>query len=115
MAATGSNYHFDRGAASPVPHYGNEFGIAYPENFDVDYWQTQNEKAIAYDTDGYTVGVVTMPQSGNFKIRVTSNDMSKYYKLALDNGIVLDRNKNNTYQLMMYDWCLRPTHNNYEP
>ena len=113
MAATGSNYHFDRGAASPVPHYGNEFGIAYPENFDVDYWQTQNEKAIAYDTDGYTVGVVTMPQSGNFKIRVTSNDMSKYYKLALDNGIVLDRNKNNTYQLMMYHWCLRPTHNNY--
>lgn len=113
MHATGSNYHFDRGAASPVPHYGEEFGIAYPEGFDVDYWQTQNEKAIAYDTDGYTVGVVTMPQSGNFRIRVTSNDMSAIYKAQLDNGVVLNRNKSNVNQLMMYHWCLRPTHNNY--
>ena len=113
MVATGANFHFDRGAASPVPHYGDEFGIAYPEGFDVDYWQTQNEKAIAYDTDGYTVGVVNMPYSGNFRIKVTSNDMSKYYQAALDSGIVLNRDKSNTYQLMMYHWCLRPTHNNY--
>lgn len=113
MHATGSDYHFDRGAASPVPHYGDEFGIAYPEGFDVDYWQTQDPKAIAYDTDGYTVGVVNMPYSGNFKIRVTSNDMSRIYKAALDSGAVLDRNKNNVNQLMMYHWCLRPTHNNY--
>jgi len=113
MQATGSDYHFDRGAASEVPHYGDEFGIAYPEGFDVDYWQKQNAKAIAYDTDGYTVGVVTLPTSGNFRIRVTSNDMSKYYKEALDRGEVLNRDKNNVYQLMMYHWCLRPTHNNY--
>lgn len=113
MHATGSDYHFDRGAASPVPHYGEEFGIAYPEGFDVDYWQTQNEKAIAYDTDGYTVGIVNMPYSGNFRIRVTSNDMSGIYKAALDSGIVLNRDKNNVNQLMMYHWCLRPTHNNY--
>lgn len=113
MHATGSNYHFDRGAASAVPHYGEEFGIAYPEGFDVDYWQKQNEKAIAYDTDGYTVGVVTLPHSGNFRIRVTSNDMASIYKAALDSGTVLNRDKNNVNQLMMYHWCLRPTHNNY--
>lgn len=113
MHATGSNFHFDRGAASPVPHYGEEFGIAYPEGFDVDYWQKQNEKAIAYDTDGYTVGVVTLPKSGNFRIRVTSNDMARIYKAALDSGTVLNRDKNNVNQLMMYHWCLRPTHNNY--
>lgn len=113
MHATGSNYHFDRGAASPVPHYGEEFGIAYPEGFDVDYWQTQHEKAIAYDTDGYTVGIVTLPQSGNFRIRITSNDMSIIYKNQLDNGVQLLRDKANINQLMMYHWCLRPTHNNY--
>lgn len=113
MHATGSNFHFDRGAASPVPHYGEEFGIAYPEGFDVDYWQKQNEKAIAYDTDGYTVGVVNLQYSGNFRIRVTSNDMARIYKAALDSGTVLNRDKNNVNQLMMYHWCLRPTHNNY--
>ena len=113
MHATGSDFHFDRGAASPVPHYGEETGIAYPEGFDVDYWQQFNEKAIAYDTDGYTVGIVTMPQSGNFRIRVTSNDMASIYKAALDSGAVLNRDKNNVNQLMMYHWCLRPTHNNY--
>lgn len=113
MHATGSNFHFDRGAASPVPHYGEEFGIAYPEGFDVDYWQKQNEKAIAYDTDGYTVGVVNLQHSGNFRIRVTSNDMARLYKAALDSGTVLNRDKNNVNQLMMYHWCLRPTHNNY--
>ena len=79
----------------------------------MDYWQTQNEKAIAYDTDGYTVGVVNMPTSGNFTIRVTSNNMAQLYKEALDRGTVLNRDKNNVNQLMMYHWCLRPTHNNY--
>ncbi|MBQ8594021.1 MAG: hypothetical protein IJ467_07020 [Bacteroidaceae bacterium] len=113
MHATGSDYHFDRGAASPVPHYGEDYGIAYPEGFDVDYWQTQNEKAIAYDTDGYTVGVVTLAKSGNFRIRITSNDMSRIYKAQLDNGVILNRDKGNVNQLMMYHWCLRPTHNNY--
>ena len=113
MHAQGSNFHFDRGAASEVPHLGEDIGIAYPEGFDVDYWQTQNEKAIAYDTDGYTVGVVNMPTSGNFTIRVTSNNMAQLYKEALDRGTVLNRDKNNVNQLMMYHWCLRPTHNNY--
>ncbi len=113
MHATGSNYHFDRGAASEVPHYGDDFGISYPEGFDVDYWQKFDEKAIAYDTDGYTVGKVTVERSGNFKIKIESTDMSTIYKAALDSGQVLDRNKNNVNQLMMYHWCLRPTHNNY--
>ena len=96
-----------------MPHYGEETGIAYPEGFDVDYWQKLNDKAIAYDTDGYTVGIVTMPESGNFRIRVTSNDMARIYKAQLDSGVVLNRDKNNVNQLMMYHWCLRPTHNNY--
>lgn len=113
MHATGSDFHFDRGAASPVPHYGEETGIAYPEGFDVDYWQQFNEKAIAYDTDGYTVGVVTLEKSGNFHITVESTDMARIYKAALDSGAVLNRDKNNVNQLMMYHWCLRPTHNNY--
>ncbi len=113
MHATGSDFHFDRGAASPVPHYGEETGVAYPEGFDVDYWQKLNDKAIAYDTDGYTVGVVTLEKSGNFHITVESTDMARIYKAALDSGAVLNRDKNNVNQLMMYHWCLRPTHNNY--
>ncbi len=113
MHATGSNYHFDRGAASEVPHYGDDFGIAYPEGFDVDYWQKFDPKAIAYDTDGYTVGKVNMASSGNFKIKVESSDMATIYKAALDSGQVLNRDKKNVNQLMMYHWCLRPTHNNY--
>lgn len=107
LYAQGSNFHFDRGAASEVPKYG-EGGIAYPENFDVDYWQTQDPKAIAYDTDGYTVGIVKITQPGNFTITVDSKDNGYLYG---DRTKV--RNKNNINQLMMYHWCLRPTKNNY--
>lgn len=110
MYATGSNYHFDRGAASEVPHYGED-GIAYPENFDVDYWQTIDEKAIAYDTDGYTVGIVKLKKNGNFKIKVSSSDLAANYSYNI--GDASARNKNNVQQLMMYHWCLRPTYNNY--
>lgn len=120
MHATGSNYHFDRGAASEVPHYGDDYEISYPEGFDVDYWQSYNDKAIAYDTDGYTVGTVTLQQSGNFKIRITSNDLAKNYKTAMDSGSSTatytsgdNANNRDVNQLVMYHWCLRPTHNNY--
>lgn len=108
--ATGSNFHFDRGAASEVPHYGED-GIAYPENFDVDYWQTIDPKAIAYDTDGYTVGIVKLKKNGNFKIKVSSSDNAKSYSYKI--GDASTRTKNNIQQLMMYHWCLRPTYNNY--
>ncbi len=110
MYATGSNFHFDRGAASEVPHYGED-GIAYPENFDVDYWQTIDEKAIAYDTDGYTVGIVKLKKNGNFKIKVSSSDLAKNYSYNI--GDASARTKTNVQQLMMYHWCLRPTYNNY--
>jgi hypothetical protein len=106
MYAQGSNFHFDRGAAAPVPHYG-ENGIAYPEGFDPDYWMEQDEKAIAYDTDGYTVGIIRLAHSGNFRIKVESSDMSSIFDPTAT------RNKNNVKQLMMYHWCLRPTKNNY--
>lgn len=109
MYATGSNFHFDRGAASEVPHYGDA-GISYPEGYDVDYWQKFDEKAIAYDTDGYTVGIVNIEKEGNFEIRVSSSDMAYLYKYAVPD---LARTKSNVAQLMMYHWCLRPTVNNY--
>ena len=109
MYATGSNFHFDRGAASEVPHYGDA-GISYPEGFDVDYWQQFDEKAIAYDTDGYTVGIVNLAKAGNFEIRISSSDQASLYKYNIPD---LVRTKNNVQQLMMYHWCLRPTKNNY--
>ena len=107
MYAQGSNYHFDRGAASEIPHYGLG-AIAYPEGYDVDYWQQYDEKAIAYDTDGYTVGIVQLKQNGNFRIKVSSRDISYLY----DPANARTKNKNVTL-LMMYHWCLRPTINNY--
>lgn len=110
LYAQGSNFHFDRGAASEVPHYGEAAGIAYPEGFDVDYWQKFNEKAIAYDTDGYTVGVVNIEKPGNFEIMITSADNAKLYTQDIPQ---VTRSKNNVQQLMMYHWCLRPTKNNY--
>lgn len=106
LYAQGSNYHFDRGAASEIPHYGLG-GVAYPEDFDVDYWQTIDEKAIAYDTDGYTVGIVNLKESGNFTITIDSKDEAYLYDATST------RDKNNVTQLMMYHWCLRPTTNNY--
>ena len=109
MYATGSNFHFDRGAASEVPHYGDA-GISYPEGYDVDYWQKFDEKAIAYDTDGYTVGIVNIEKEGNFEIRVSSSDMAYLYRYSVPD---LARTKSNVAQLMMYHWCLRPTVNNY--
>ena len=106
LYAQGSNYHFDRGAASEVPHYGQD-GIAYPEGFDPDDWMELDPKAIAYDTDGYTVAVVNQKRSGPFTITIDSPDNSYLYNPSAG------RTKNNVTQLMMYHWCLRPTHNNY--
>jgi len=106
MYAQGSNFHFDRGSAAPSPHYGEQ-GIGYAEGFDPNYWMQKDFKAIAYDTDGYTVGIVRLNHSGNFHIKVESSDMARIYVPGAS------RNKNNVKQLMMYHWCLRPTKNNY--
>ena len=76
----------------------------------MDYWQKFDEKAIAYDTDGYTVGIVNIEKEGNFEIRVSSSDMAYLYKYSVPD---LARTKSNVAQLMMYHWCLRPTVNNY--
>lgn len=110
LSAQGSSYHFDRGAASEVPHYGMNV-IAYPEGFDVDYWMNKDPKAIAYDTDGYTVGIVKLNEDGNFKIKVSSPDMASIYTYTP--GDMGSRTSKNIQQLMMYHWCLRPTINNY--
>lgn len=110
LNAQGSNFHFDRGAASEVPHYGLG-GIAYPEGFDPDEWMEKDAKAIAYDTDGYTVGIVKLKKSGNFHITIDSYDNAQLYTYKI--GDVGVRTKNNIQQLMMYHWCLRPTINNY--
>ncbi len=111
LGAQGSNFHFDRGAASDIPHYG-EAGIAYPEGFDLNYWQKRDAKAIAYDTDGYTVAKVVLPEAGYFSIRVESPDLVGNYKRNYPEGST-DRSKANICQFGIYHWCLRPTVNNY--
>lgn len=109
MGATGSNYHFDRCGASDVPVYGDTYQTGYPEGYNPKAWLEQNENANLYDTDGWTVGIVKLKQSGTFKIKVESKDESKFWK---DNGND-KRDKNNKNQFMIYHWCLRPTSNNY--
>ena len=105
MYSQGSSFHFDRGSVSTMDYYGN-VTIGFDEGFNWKDWIEKDEKAVAYDTDGYQVAIVDLPKSGNFTITITSNDMSYIYR---DSG----RNKNNVTQLMMYHWCLRPTKNNY--
>ena len=112
LIATGSNFHFDRGGAiEGLDFYGSE-SIGYREYYDWRWWYEQDpvqyQKAAAYDTDGYQVAIVNLPRSGNFKIRIESNDNAELYNKGVQN-----RTKNDVYQLMMYHWCLRPTTNNY--
>ncbi|NLV39152.1 MAG: hypothetical protein GXY66_08115 [Bacteroidales bacterium] len=106
MYAQGSNFHFDRGSVSVVDNYG-ESSIGYPEGYNWHDWSSLSEKAQAYDTDGYPVGIVNMKEDGNFTITISSSDMSYLYTYGAD------RNTHNISQLMMYHWCLRPTKNNY--
>ncbi len=106
LYAQGSNFHFDRGSVSDLDYYGSS-SIGFPEGYDWRDWIEKNEKAVAYDTDGYQVAIVNIPHSGNFTITIESNDMSYLY------NPINNRTKNNVTQLMMYHWCLRPTANNY--
>ena len=106
LYAQGSNFHFDRGSVSDLDYYGSS-SIGFAEGYDWRDWIEKDPKAVAYDTDGYQVGIVTIPRSGNFTITIESKDDSYLYDPT--NG----RTKNNVTQLMMYHWCLRPTSNNY--
>lgn len=106
LYAQGSNFHFDRGSVSEMTYYGSS-SIGYPEGYDWEDWIETNEKAVAYDTDGYQVAIVTIPGNGNFTITIESEDDSYLYDPTSG------RTKNNVTQLMMYHWCLRPTSNNY--
>ncbi len=106
LFAQGSNFHFDRGSVSDMDYYGSS-SIGFPEGYNWRDWIEQNEKAVAYDTDGYQVAIVNIPEDGNFTITINSKDESYLY--SPENG----RSKNNVTQLMMYHWCLRPTTNNY--
>lgn len=106
MYAQGSNYHFDRGSVSVIDNYGAS-SIGYPEGYNWHDWSSLSEKAQAYDTDGFQVGIVQMKHDGNFTITISSSDMSRLYDYTAE------RNTSNVKQLMMYHWCLRPTKNNY--
>ena len=94
--------------ANDIPTYGI-MAPGYPEGFDPDYWREYDANVAAYDTDGYTVGLVTMKRNGNFRIRVESKDMA--YRSTIRSTAAGD--SGNKFQLFMYHWCLRPTHNNY--
>ena len=94
--------------ANDIPTYGI-MAPGYPEGFDPDYWREYDANVAAYDTDGYTVGIVTMKRNGNFRIRVESKDMAA--RSTIRSTAAGD--SSNKFQLFMYHWCLRPTHNNY--
>ncbi|NLE32731.1 MAG: hypothetical protein GX619_06885, partial [Bacteroidales bacterium] len=71
LYAQGSNFHFDRGSVSDMDYYGSST-IGFPEGYNWRDWIEKNEKAVAYDTDGYQVAVVNLPKSGNFTITIES-------------------------------------------
>lgn len=106
LFAQGSNFHFDRGSVSDVDYYGSST-IGFPEGYNWRDWIEKNVKAVAYDTDGYQVAIVTIPEDGNFTITISSKDNAALFRY--ENG----RAKYNLSQLMMYHWCLRPTTKNY--
>jgi hypothetical protein len=94
--------------ANDIPTYGI-MAPGYPEGFDPDDWREYDANVAAYDTDGYTVGIVSMKRNGNFRIRVESKDMA--YRSTIRSTAAGD--SSNKFQMLMYHWCLRPTHNNY--
>lgn len=92
--------------ANDIPTYGI-MAPGYPEGYDPDEWREYDANVAAYDTDGYTVGIVQQKKNGTFRIRVESKDLTKRF-VRTEPG-----DGSNSTQLMMYHWCLRPTHNNY--
>lgn len=92
--------------ANDIPVYGVQ-APGYPEGYNPEDWREYDENVAAYDTDGYTVGLVNLKRNGTFRIRVESKDMGYRYKRT-DVG-----DASNYGQMLMYHWCLRPTRNNY--
>ena len=92
--------------ANDIPVYGIQ-APGYPDGYDPQVWIEYDNNAAAYDTDGYTVGIVTLKENGPFRIRVESEDMGYRYKRTEPGD------GSNYGQMLMYHWCLRPTHNNY--
>lgn len=92
--------------ANDIPTYGI-MAPGYPEGFDPEEWREYDNNVATYDTDGYTVGVVRQQKNGTFCIRVESPDLARRF-VRTEPG-----DGSNYTQLMMYHWCLRPTHNNY--
>jgi len=92
--------------ANDIPTYGI-MAPGYPEGYDPEDWIEYDQNAAAYDTDGYTVGIVNQQKNGTFRIRVESKDLTKRFKRTEPGD------GSNSTQLLMYHWCLRPTHNNY--
>ena len=88
--------------ANDIPTYGI-MQTGYPEGYNPDEWREYDINVAAYDTDGYTVGLVELKNNGNFTIRVESDDMAYWYS----------KYTNDDNKFHMYHWCLRPTHNNY--
>lgn len=106
--AANSGARLDRGGATSIDYYGNE-ALGYPEYFDwQEYYNLGNEKAQAYDTDGYQIATVRLKHDGRFKIRIASSQISSLYRRGTQ-----DRTRGDVYQFLVYHWCLRPTRNNY--
>ena len=99
------NMNADR-IANDIPVYGIQ-APGYPEGYNPEDWREYDENVAAYDTDGYTIGLVNLKQNGTFRIRVESPDMGYRYRRT-DVG-----DASNYGQMLMYHWCLRPTRNNY--
>ncbi len=99
------NLNADR-IANDIPVYGIQ-APGYPEGYNPEDWREYDENVAAYDTDGYTIGLVNQKHNGTFRIRVESRDMGYRYKRT-DVG-----DASNYGQMLMYHWCLRPTRNNY--
>ena len=98
------NLNADR-IANDIPVYGIQ-APGYPEGYNPEDWREYDENVAAYDTDGYTIGLVNQKHNGIFRIRVESRDMGYRYKRT-DVG-----DASNYGQMLMYHWCLRPTRNN---
>jgi len=92
--------------ANDIPVYGVQ-APGYPEGYNPEVWIEYDQNAAAYDTDGYTVGIVNQKENGLFRIRVESKDLTpRFVRTEAGDG-------SNYTQMLMYHWCLRPTHNNY--
>ncbi len=111
VVSTGANFLCDRGGAMPGVRFYGEQALGSPMDFDPDYYyyldKTLFEKAYAYDTDGQHIATVTLPRSGNFRLKMESEDLTSHWTSTTSTTSVTN------YTFCLYHWCLRPTTNNY--